>query len=212
MTDIILKSIRGANLNLDIIGFELKGVYKNISLGTIQDISNIDFQKYQASILENGLKNGLEDGLIDYVSNLNVSDNKKVIGTSAEPVTTLSEDEFNKTIKLFKAIILKRVEFYYANLFRKMKIDAAEHEKQTWAVQKEEAEKWKQDNNADIQFLPALAEKRGISLEELATKILKKTDSFNKAMAELLGEQKSLTDKVKSVDSIENLRKIDNEL
>ncbi len=202
MTDIILKNIQGKNLNLEIVGFDGKLVYHNVAIGSMADVSGLDFYFWQASVLE--------DGLIDYTGYLFADDDGVIEGSSVDETRTLTAEELAGTIQLYKAILKKRCEIKYLDQY-KLQVSAPAHEVQSWAIQKEEAEKFQQDANAALKLLPVLAQLRGVTVAELAKRVLARADAFNEQIAAILGEQKKVTDKIKAAATMSALRAVESE-
>ncbi len=204
MPDVILKSIRGVNLNLDIMGFDLKNVYRNVSLGTIADISNLNFEKYQASTLA--------DGLLAAVENLEVNSKNEIIGSESEVTRKITNAELATVIQLFKIILYKRTEIKFTDISREQKRVVPLHERQSWTIQKEEAEKLVADNKADAPFLTELAKARDIDVMDLANSILEKVAKHNQGIAALMGKQKNMTDRIKACTTMHQLRTQEKEI
>ena len=102
MTDIILKHVPGTNPHTEIVGIDLRAVYKNVAVAVVEDVSSLNFDTRRATILTGGL--------IDYVDNFYADDNAEVFGSEEIETRKLTDEEFEKTLLIFKAILLKRVE------------------------------------------------------------------------------------------------------
>ena len=62
-----------------------------------------------------------------------------------------------------------------------------QEELDTFPIQASEAKEWEADSNAEVQFIRDLAGARGIPIDVLVSKILKKSAPYSKAIASVLG-------------------------
>ncbi len=209
MISIIFKSVPGKNPHLEIPGLQLKGSYGMFSFGQIQDLANLEFEKFQAAVIE-------PPELLNFAEFLFANDDHEFIGTAGIDGEAarhkLTDEELESTIKLFKLVLRKKVENKFSDRFKATKMNVPSHESQTWEIQKKEAELFKSNPDAAIQLLPSLAETRGISLEQLVDSILRKAESYTQEIANLLGTQQKLKDKVKVAATLKELRKVENEI
>jgi hypothetical protein len=73
-------------------------------------------------------------------------------------------------------------------------------ERETWATQQSEARAWSLDPAASTPMLSAMALARGISLSDLAGKVLENVALFEAASGAILGQQQALLDTLAAVD------------
>jgi len=67
-------------------------------------------------------------------------------------------------------------------------------ETSTWNKQEIEAREYLKDDSANVPFIKALSEARGVDLLSLATKILEKADMYAVAVGTLTGERQKIED------------------
>jgi len=85
-------------------------------------------------------------------------------------------------------------------------------EKDTWAIQLEEAQSFKKDNMVDTPFLTNIAAIRKVSIETLVNKILSKSDEYKRNISTLIGNKQLFTDRIKSATTNEELNIIFDEI
>jgi|GEM_PF-4790179 len=209
MINIIFKSIPGKNPHTEIPGLQLKGNYGIFSFGQIPDLANLEFEKFQAAVIE-------PPELINFTDFLVANDNHELIGTIGLDGEVerhkLTAEELKGTINLFQLLLRKKVDNKFSDRFKATQMNVPLHESQTWEIQKKEAELFKSNPNAPLQLLPVLAETREVSLEKLVDLILNKVKSYTQAIGNLLGMQQNLRDKVKRATTLKELRKVEGEI
>lgn len=77
----------------------------------------------------------------------------------------------------------------------------------TWNIQVEEATKYLADNKAATPLLTSLAESRGISVEDLANKVIAKSTAYRNEISNLLVIQQTITKKIEQCSTIRDLNK-----
>ena len=116
-------------------------------------------------------------------------------------------DEFEATIGLQKIVLTANVEDVFDVRFKTLQKNKPEMETTIWPAQSKEANAYKADNTVDTPVLTKLAETRGITVSDLADKIVTKEAEYNIAVAELLGQQQKLIDEIKACTQIYELLK-----
>ena len=80
-------------------------------------------------------------------------------------------------------------------------------EVQTFDQQVAEVEKYQQSGNpADAPLLSALADARGIALDDLCTRVLKKRAAFSALSGYIIGQRQALEDQLDKLTTIEEIR------
>lgn len=72
-------------------------------------------------------------------------------------------------------------------------------ERQTWPNQEAEARAWLADNNYESARLTSLATYRGLTVEEIATRIINKVDLFNGVADQLMGQRQAMEDQLNAL-------------
>jgi hypothetical protein len=76
-----------------------------------------------------------------------------------------------------------------------------EHERLTWDRQQAAATAYRNDPSSVPALLQTLADKRGISVDDLAAKILDKAAAFEALAGEVVGTQQALEDQVRAAEA-----------
>ena len=209
MISIVFKSIAGKNPHTDIPGLQMVGHYDLYAFGRIQNLSDLEFEKFQAAVVD-------PPELIEFARFLYANDEHELLGSTKANGEVerhrLTNEELAGAVNLFKLVLRRKVDNKFSDRFKATAMNVAPHESQTWEIQKKEAELFKENPAAPLRFLPALAESRSVSLEELADKILEKTDRYNKEITQLLGSQQQLRDKIKAPATLRELRVLEKEI
>jgi hypothetical protein len=71
-----------------------------------------------------------------------------------------------------------------------------EFERLTWPDQEREARAWQADNAAETPTLDAIATARGLTLADLAGRVITKADTFRLAAGQLAGKRQALEDQI----------------
>lgn len=83
-----------------------------------------------------------------------------------------------------------------SNLLNDIVCPYEQSERETWSIQLAEAEAYAADPNVDAPMLTAMASTRGITVSELAAKVMENNNLFRSAAGEILGEQQKLLDEL----------------
>ena len=147
--------------------------------------------------------NGKDKNDLDYQSSSVGNDTD----LSTKVYRDYTEEEFNATLGLQKIVLTANVEDIFDVRFKALQKNKPEMETMMWPAQSKEANAYKADNTIDTPVLSKLAETRGITVSELADKIIIKETEYNIAVAELLGQQQKLIDEIKACTQIYELLK-----
>ena len=147
--------------------------------------------------------NGKEKNDLDYRTSSVGND----IDLTTKVYRDYTEEEFNATLGLQKIVLTANVEDIFDVRFKALQKNKPEMETMMWPAQSKEANAYKADNTIDTPVLSKLAETRGITVSELADKIIIKETEYNIAVAELLGQQQKLIDEIKACTQIYELIK-----
>jgi len=147
--------------------------------------------------------NGKEKNDLDYRTSSVGND----IDLTTKVYRDYTEEEFNATLGLQKIVLTANVEDIFDVRFKALQKNKPEMETMMWPAQSKEANAYKADNTIYTPVLSKLAETRGITVSELADKIIIKETEYNIAVAELLGQQQKLIDEIKACTQIYELLK-----
>lgn len=111
------------------------------------------------------------------------------------------------------AILLKKhaealsgIRNYYSSKLRTVASPYGRIERETWSRQEKEAQMYLMDEQAIVPLISALASAREISVAEMATKIIAKSEQQAAKVGAILGEQQA---KEKSIEAAKNLEEIE---
>lgn len=177
--------------------------------------SRTDITKYNGMVIsENVAKAWKFAGISrDYINVKPNTFEKQIFAESMEPLTEkvkyyLTEEDIANTILFMKAVMTKMLHMHYNRELEKLSINSSNVEMISWAEQKKEALSYMEDNSVPTPVLSILASERGISVEELATKVVEKVTAYNTAVATLLSKQQIIDQLVKNASTIKDLNVI----
>lgn len=87
----------------------------------------------------------------------------------------------------------------YAAKMRTVVLPYTKEERDTWQQQKEEAYSYIVDNTVGVPMIFNMAQKRGITLDELVTKIIAKSGIYSSTIGDILGEQHGKEDAIDAI-------------
>lgn len=113
-----------------------------------------------------------------------------------DPTFAQTQELLNVDKQRLKAMLL----FANKRIFEaKTQLDIPEQEKLTWEQQRQEARAYKKDNTAPTPLLTILSQKRGLTLNALATKVLAKADAYEQLIANALADKHALEDWIEAI-------------
>ena len=84
----------------------------------------------------------------------------------------------------------------FSNAIQPLVFGISQVERDTFERQEREALEWISDNEAPVKFIRDLAEARGITIDGLVSKIIKKADAYSEHLAKALGEKHKAEDEI----------------
>ena len=210
MHTILFRPPPETNPHTEIPGLQMLGNYRELSIARVPDLSRVDFQKFQADVLE---PPGVE--LFELIACLHADAKNTLRGSAADgddAARVLEGDELERPIELLKTVLRKRAQLTFAERHRGTGVIAPPHETATWADQKREAEAFLANPDAVLGILPALADARGLPIEKLAKKILAKAARHAKRAGTLLGREQKIRDRIKAARNLKTLRAVEADL
>ena len=114
-------------------------------------------------------------------------------------------DEDKTAAATFMKIVMRRIlDDVYDKKLQNLSLGASNLETQTWQQQRAEAEAYSQDSNSATPMLSSLAAARGISLEEMVTKVNTALTNYQGQLADLLAKKQSIEAEIKSCVDIKD--------
>ena len=114
----------------------------------------------------------------------------------------LTDEDKTNAVKFMQTVMRKKLDKVYDSRFDKLNLPPNKLEGDSWAQQKAEAQAFKANGSASCPLLNTLAVARGITLSEMADKVLDAIDSHNAKITELLGKKQTVEKEVKEADTI----------
>jgi hypothetical protein len=118
--------------------------------------------------------------------------------------TPFTKEELETGLQFRKLVKKLKLKKYYNSLIKNT-FNIYDTEKETWERQKFEADKYLLDNTASTPFLDILSTNRGITKEELVTKIISKADAYATYVGTQLGLQHKAEDEIDACTTLAEL-------
>lgn len=193
-------------------GIQVIGTWNNYAIGFIPDTHTdiVEYRHLNPKIIEEGVAwawmfFGSYRGYISIRSGtqqnakLQLLSSHEATGEKAKYVMT-DEDKANTTT-LMKEIMRLTLDEIFDKRLIQLNVGVSELESKTWGQQKAEAEAVKAgETNAPM--IQALADARGITLEEMADKVISAIEGYNQKVAELLSRKQAIEQEIKACENI----------
>lgn len=131
---------------------------------------------------------------------LQVVSSEEALGTKGK--YNLTEDDKANTIALMKEVMRMILDEVYDKRMIELKANVSSLEFNSWEQQKTEAYAYQANNTAATPMLSSLATARGITLDEMVSKVITAVESYNASIAELLARKQLIETEVKGCASI----------
>ena len=116
----------------------------------------------------------------------------------------LTDQDKTNAVKFMQVVMRKKLDKVYDSRFDKLNLPPNKLEGDSWAQQRAEAQAFKANGSASCPLLNTLAVARGITLSEMADKVLDAIDSHNAKIAELLAKKQTVEKEVKEATTIQD--------
>ncbi len=104
-----------------------------------------------------------------------------------------------KSVRQLADDLLARMTHYSDRALASLKAGYPEQETETWNLQKAEAEAWSADNSAAVPILTAIAERRGMALADLVSRVLDKSNQYAALVGLVLGDRQAAEDTIEAL-------------
>lgn len=130
--------------------------------------------------------------------------------TSTEPTGEkvryyLTDDDKNNAFLFMKLALRKILDDVYDKKLLEIKLDVSELEYKTWPMQLSESQSYLRDNNSSTPMLSALSSVRGISVAEMANKVVAAHESYTGKIAQLFAKKQTIEKEIKDCLTIADL-------
>lgn len=210
---LLFKSVSDMELGL----VRRAGHYQDYVIGILDD-SVKDIAKYEhlnATILPENVAMGWKfagnySGYLSVRANTAANEQLNNIVSSAEEEGVkvkyyLSDDDKSNGAAFMKALLRKILDDVYDKRFTQINLPVSKLEEISWAQQRAEAEAFIADNTAATPLLTSLAQSRGITVNEMANKVIDAITDYNQKVATLLANKQLIETEIKSCAGIEDL-------
>lgn len=195
---------------------QIIGRYMEFAIGYIPDthIDIINWNHIGATVIEESVAKSymLADGWNGTVSvRKNTPQNAilEVVASTEDESTKikyhLTEEDKSNTVKFMQAVMRKKLDKVYDSRFDKLNLPPNKLEGDSWAQQKAEAQAFKANGSASCPLLNTLAVARGITLSEMADKVLDAIDAHNTQVSDLLGKKQTVEKEIKEATTIQDM-------
>jgi len=115
---------------------------------------------------------------------------------------TLTDEDINNTVIFMKHIMRLRLDEVYdkRRVQQTMQVSTLEHD--SWAEQLTEAKAYQADNTVSVPMIQSLATSRGITLDEMVTKVINANTAYNTKIQELLSAKQLVETEIKACTTI----------
>lgn len=127
--------------------------------------------------------------------------------TSTEPTGEkvkyyLTDEDRANAVAFMKIALRKILDEVYDKRLQHVKLEVSELEFKTWNTQLNEANSYNQNNNVSTPMLTALAQVRGITVAQMASKVIAANAQYTERIASLLANKQIVEKEVKDCTSI----------
>lgn len=188
------------------------GTWNNYAIGHVPDTHTdiIEYRHLNPKVIDEGVAwawmfFGSWRGYISVRSGtpqngkLNVVSSQEANGEKAKYIMT-DEDKANTTI-LMKEIMRLIVDEIFDKRLIQLNVGVSNLEAQSWIQQKNEAAAFRA-GETNLPMLQALADARGITLEQMVEKVEGAVEAFNLKLADLLAKKQAIEQEIKACENI----------
>jgi len=139
-----------------------------------------------------------------------LADDQLNIISSAEPDAIkvkyyLTDDDKTNAAKFMKIALRKILDEVYDRRLEQLNLEVSTLETKTWAAQLSEAQAFQLDNTKPTPTLDALATARGITVSEMAVKVIAASNNYNAQVANMLASKQTVEAEIKACQNISDL-------
>lgn len=210
---LLFKSVSDQELGL----VKRAGQYQDYVIGYLDDsVKDIaKFEHLNALILPEPVALGWKfagnySGYVSVRANTAINEQLNYIVSSDEPESQkvkyylTDEDKANGAL-FMKALLQKILDDVYDKRVSQINLAASKLEEISWPQQRAEAEAYILDSNAPTPLLSSLAQSRGITTQEMVTKVLNAITAYNQQIATLLAKKQLVESEIKTCTNIAEL-------
>jgi hypothetical protein len=116
----------------------------------------------------------------------------------------LTDDDKTNTVEFMRIAMRKILDDVYDKRMQHLNLHASALEEASWDDQRTEAFAYAQDNTTSVPTLTVLAAARGITVQEMSTKVVNAVNSYNASIASLLASKQTVESEIKACLTIQD--------
>lgn len=120
----------------------------------------------------------------------------------------LTDEDKANAAEFMKAAMRYILDDVYNKRFIQEKLAVTELEYSTWAQQEAEARTYLADSSSSTPMLSILAENRGITVAEMANKVIAAVNAYNAKIATMLGKKQKVENEIKACVTIADCNRL----
>jgi len=120
----------------------------------------------------------------------------------------LTEDDMANTTLLIKEILRYRLDEIYDKRMLALNLNVSDLEYSSWEQQKAEALAFTSDNTSATPLLSTLASARGITVDEMVSKVISAIDAYTGSLSTLLAAKQLLEAEIKACQNIADCHRL----
>lgn len=120
----------------------------------------------------------------------------------------LSEEDMKNTTILIQEILRYRLDEIYDKRMLAMNMNVSDLEYSSWDQQKSEALAFTSDSNTPTPLLSSLAAARGISVSDMASKVIAAIEAYSQSLSDLLASKQAVEAEIKACQSIADCHRL----
>ena len=190
------------------------GYWMDFMVGFVPDthVDVIPYEHLKPRVLESeAVAKGwmFMDGYRGYISVRDGTQQNEVLqvlaseeATGEKAKYTLTQDDIDATVTFMKHVMRYRLDEVYDKRIIQQRMNVSDLEYDSWTQQRAEANAYIADNTASVPLLTQLATARGISVADMAQKVLDAVVAYNTQVEALLAAKQAIETEVKACASI----------
>lgn len=190
------------------------GYWLDYCVGYIPDthVDIIPYEHLKPRVLESeGVANGwlFIDAHRDYINVRDGTQQNRILQVLASDEATgtkvkyyLTDEDKANAMQFAKHVMRLKLDEVYDKRIIQQRMNVSDLEYDSWAQQRSEAEAYLADNTASTPLLSQLATARGITVAEMAQKVVDAIAAYNLKIEELLAKKQAIETEIKSCTTI----------
>ena len=212
---LLFKSVEPRQLGI----IKVIGTWMEFSIGYVPDTHTdiIEFRHLNPKVISEGVAwawmyIGAYRGLISVRTGTAQNERLQLLSsheaTGEKTKYELTAEDTANTVALMQAILRLKVDDIYDKRMLQLNMGVSTLELSSWDQQKTEAQKYLAGDVTSQPLLSALADARGITLEEMVNKVTTATSNYSDTIADLLARKQEVETDIKACQSIADVTRL----